>query len=107
VTNVFAGKRYIHHKLGDDKVKIGLNVFTGDTSEVNQNSLRQSMVKYLNSKGLIATLVSSSKEIEGGKFDYIIGVEIISSTASSKPAVTVTLYGKDGTSIIEQSRTGI
>ncbi len=91
--NVFAGFNSKYQPKAKDKVKIGILEFSGDTSKVNQKSIRSSMAEHLNSKGFSATTVSSS-EVEKGKFQYYFGVEIKSSGKSGL-TVIITLYGQD------------
>jgi hypothetical protein len=82
-----------------EKVKVGLLSFTGETSKINQNPIRGAMAEHLNSKGFLAA-VSSGDERERAKNKYFIGVEI-KKTVKSEITVIVTLYGKDK-SVIRQ-----
>lgn len=102
-SNVFAGFNRNAKNQSKDKLKIGLLNFTGDTSKVNQNSVRSAMAEHLNSKGF-----SASSGDERGKFQYFIGVEIKSS-GKSELTVIITLYGKDKSVIkqISKSKGGV
>jgi hypothetical protein len=90
-----------------NQIIIGLLDFTGDTSGIDQNSIRGSMAENLKSKGFSAGAVSSVGT-EKGRFQYFIGVEI---KRSGKLGLTInmTLYGKE-MNVIKQfskSRTGV
>jgi hypothetical protein len=109
----------------DGRKSIGLNVFTGEFSKVDQNLIRQRMSESLNAKGFAASFVNSPNEISSGRFDYIIGVNIVSVKQSkaakigglfgkitgdtsaakagdSEAEVVVTVYQKDGRSVVAQ-----
>jgi hypothetical protein len=109
----------------DGKKSIGLNVFTGEFSKVDQIAVRQRMAESLNAKGFVTSFVNSTNEISAGRFDYVIGVNIVSvkqskaakigglfgkitgdTTAAkagdSEAEVVVTVYQKDGISVVAQ-----
>jgi hypothetical protein len=87
-----------------EKVKVGLLSFTGETSKVNQNLIRSAMAERLNSKGFLAA-VSSGDERERAKNKYFIGVEVKNS-GKSRITVVVTLYGKNKSVIRQVSKSG-
>lgn len=98
--NIFAGAGISNNSKLMGKVNIGLLSFTGDTSKIDQNSIRNAMAERLNSKGFLAANVSPN-QAENRRFQYFIGVEIKRSGKSEFTA-TITLYGKD-MDVIKQS----
>ena len=102
---------------------IGLDFFTGNSSKVNQDAIRQTMLEDLNSKGFMTSFVTSPSEVSGGRFDYVIGVNIVNIKQSkagkigglfgkvtgdasaakvgdSEAEVVVTLFEKDGKTVV-------
>jgi hypothetical protein len=92
-TSMLAGTRLGHDPGSMGKIEIGLLSFTGQTSGVNQNSIRGSIGEKLNAKGFSSANVSSS-ETKKGRFQYFIGVEI-QRPSKSEIVVNVTLYGQN------------
>ncbi|MCY7345371.1 MAG: hypothetical protein LH614_04050 [Pyrinomonadaceae bacterium] len=107
------------------KKYVGLDFFSGNASKVNQDAIRQTMMESLNAKGFAASFVTSPNEITNGRFDYVVGVEIVSAKQSkagkvgglfgkvtgntdaakigdSEAEVIVTVYQKDGKTIVAQ-----
>ena len=107
------------------KKHVGLDFFSGNSSKVNQDAIRQTMMESLNSKGFAASFVTSPNEISNGRFDYVLGVEIVSAKQSkagkigglfgkvtgntdaakvgdSEAEVIVTVYQKDGKTVVGQ-----
>ena len=112
--NKSSGKKYV-----------GLDFFSGNSSKVNQDVIRQTMMESLNAKGFATSFVTSPNEISNGRFDYVVGVEIVSAKQSkagkigglfgkvtgntdaakvgdSEAEVVVTVYQKDGKTIVGQ-----
>lgn len=108
-----------------DKKHIGLDFFSGEYSKIDQDAVRQTMMENLNDRGFAASFVTSPNEITNGRFDYIIGVNIVSLKQSkagkigglfgkvtgdasaakigdSEAEVVVTVYQKDGKTIVAQ-----
>jgi hypothetical protein len=107
------------------KKYVGLDFFSGNSSKVNQDAVRQTMLESLNAKGFAASFVTSPNEISNGRFDYVVGVEIVSAKQSkagkiggmfgkitgntdaakvgdSEAEVVVTVYQKDGKTVVGQ-----
>ena len=107
------------------KKHVGLDFFSGNSSKVNQDAIRQTMMESLNSKGFAASFATSPNEISNGRFDYVLGVEIVSAKQSkagkigglfgkvtgstdaakvgdSEAEVIVTVYQKDGKTVAGQ-----
>ena len=107
------------------KKHVGIDFFSGNSSKVNQDVIRQTMMESLNSKGFAASFVTSPNEITNGRFDYVVGVEIVSAKQSkagkigglfgkvtgntdaakvgdSEAEVVVTVYQKDGKTVVAQ-----
>ncbi len=107
------------------KKYVGLDFFSGNSSKVNQDVIRQTMMESLNTKGFAASFVTSPNEIANGRFDYVVGVEIVSAKQSkagkigglfgkvtgntdaakvgdSEAEVVVTVYQKDGKTVVGQ-----
>ena len=112
--NKSAGKKYV-----------GLDFFSGNSAKVNQDAIRQTMMENLNDKGFAASFVTSPNEITNGRFDYVVGVEIVNAKQSkagkigglfgkvtgstdaakvgdSEAEVVVTIYQKDGRTVVGQ-----
>ena len=103
--------------------QIGISAISGaGIDKVNQNALTQTVANSLNGRGFAASSASTS-DIASGRFDYVIGVEVVSAkqskagkigglfgkvTGSSDAAkagdseveVVVTAYQKDGRTIL-------
>ncbi|MCY7375123.1 MAG: hypothetical protein LH472_04035 [Pyrinomonadaceae bacterium] len=107
------------------KKHLGLDFFSGNSSKVNQDVIRQTMMESLNAKGFATSFVTSPNEITNGRFDYVVGVEIVSAKQSkagkigglfgkvtgntdaakvgdSEAEVVVTIYQKDGKTVVAQ-----
>ena len=107
------------------KKYLGLDFFSGNASKVNQDAIRQTMLESLNAKGFATSFVTSPNEITNGRFDYVVGVEIVSAKQSkagkvgglfskvtgntdaakigdSEAEVIVTIYQKDGKTVVAQ-----
>ena len=107
------------------KKHVGLDFFSGNSSKVSQDVIRQTMMESLNSKGFATSFVTSPNEITNGRFDYVVGVEIVSAKQSkagkigglfgkvtgntdaakvgdSEAEVIVTVYQKDGKTVVGQ-----
>lgn len=112
--NKSSGKKYV-----------GLDFFSGNSSKINQDAVRQTMMENLNAKGFATSFVTSPNEIANGRFDYVVGVEIIRAKQSkagkigglfgkvtgntdaakvgdSEAEVVVTIYQKDGKTVVGQ-----
>ena len=117
-------KTSANNKSGGKK-HLGLDFFSGNSSKVNQDVIRQTMMESLNAKGFAASYVTSPNEIANGRFDYVVGVEIVSAKQSkagkiggmfgkitgstdaakvgdSEAEVIVTVYQKDGKTVVGQ-----
>jgi hypothetical protein len=102
---------------------LGLDFPTGDTSKINGDAIRAAMLEQLTAKGFAAGAVASPAEIAGGRFDFVIGVEIKQAKQSkagkigglfgkvtgstdaaklgdSEAEVVVTVYQKDGKTVV-------
>lgn len=107
------------------KKTLGLDSFTGNSSKINQNAVRQSMMQSLSGQGFAASVINSPSEISSGRFDYVVGVEVINAKQSkagkigglfgkvtgnsdaakvgdSEAEVVVTIYQKDGKTVVAQ-----
>lgn len=107
------------------KKSVGLDFFSGDSSKIKQDAVRQSMLQTLNARGFATSFVTSSSEITNGRFDYVVGVEIVNAKQSkaakigglfgkvtgntdaakigdSEAEVVVTVYQKDGKTVVAQ-----
>ena len=117
-------KTSTNNKSGGKKY-LGLDFFSGNSSKVNQDVIRQTMMESLNAKGFATSFVTSPNEIANGRFDYVVGVEIVSAKQSkagkigglfgkvtgntdaakvgdSEAEVVVTVYQKDGKTVVAQ-----
>ncbi len=107
------------------KKYLGLDFFTGNSSKINQDIIRRKMSENLIAEGFATSLVTSPNEVSNGRFDYVIGVNIINLKQSkaakigglfgkvtgdtgaakigdSEAEVVVTVYQKDGKTIVAQ-----
>jgi hypothetical protein len=81
-------------------IQVGLMEFTGD-GRIDDRSIRQSMAETLKARGIRSALVTAAQP-ETGEFSYFIGIEIKRAKKGSAVNLIVTLYSKDGRSIIGQ-----
>ncbi len=105
------------------KKSVAIDFFSGSVSKLNQNNLRQYLAQKLSANGANGVLINSQNEIASGAYANVIGVEIKSAKESgaskigglfgkvtgsddaaklgkSEAEVVVTLFDKDGKTII-------
>lgn len=122
-TNILENKGQDKSRAGTKNV--GIDFFSGNYSKVDQDGIRQSMMEDLNKRGFATSFVTSAAEITNGRFDFVVGVEIVSSKQSksgklgglfgkvtgtsdaskagdSEVEVLVTVYQKDGKTVVAQ-----
>ncbi|MEZ5308953.1 MAG: hypothetical protein R2684_17545 [Pyrinomonadaceae bacterium] len=115
--------------VGGDKAAnkkwVGVDFFSGQYSKVDQNEIRNKLTEALNAKGFAASVVVNANDIANGRFDYVLGVEIVSAKQSkagkigglfgkvtgtqdgaklgdSEVEVVVTVFQKDGKTAVEK-----
>lgn len=105
---------------------IAIDFFSGKASKINQDEIRGYISQQVTSAGFSGRPVSSQSEITGGAFANVIGVEIknikesgaskvgglfgkvtgnsdAAKLGSSSAEVVVTIYGKDGKTVVAAS----
>lgn len=105
------------------KKAVGIDFFSGSVSKLNQSDLRQYIASRISANGQEGLLINSQTEAASGAFAYIIGVEVRSAKESgaakigglfgkvtgdssasklgtSEAEVVVTLYDKDGKTVL-------
>lgn len=105
---------------------VAIDFFSGNTSKIDQDGLREYIAQKLSAAGLSGRLVSSQAELTGGNYANTIAVEIkklkesgaskigglfgkvtgssdMAKAGSSSAEIVVTLYGPDGRTVISSS----
>ena len=105
------------------KKSVAIDFFSGNVSKINQTNLRQYLAQQISANGANGVLVMSQNDISSGAFANVIGVEIKSVKESgaskigglfgkvtgnedaaklgkSEAEVVVTLYDKDGKTVL-------
>jgi hypothetical protein len=105
---------------------VAIDFFSGNTSKVDQDELRNYISGKLSSAGLSGFAINSQADLAGGTFANVIGVEIkkikesgaskigglfgkvtgnddLAKAGSSQAEIVVTLYGKDAKTVVASS----
>ncbi|MBX3244658.1 MAG: hypothetical protein KF685_09410 [Acidobacteria bacterium] len=122
--------RFQDGRAADQKRRIAVDYFSGNSSKLDQDSLRRHIASELNSAGHNGTVIGSSADLASGGFANVIGVEIkklkesgaskvgglfgkvtgsdaLAKAGKSNAEIIVTLYGPDGKTVIARSPANI